>query len=123
MNIWVKSILIGVGVTILTYVFFYKKGPDTYKGHYVIRVKEYENVIPEDQRTIERVADNLQTKMATNDIKAEVKILNDQLIDLSVSNLKSPYWVPHLTGSQVQLEFRELYTMQELAKVFSKADT
>jgi hypothetical protein len=123
MNIWVKSILIGAVVTILTYLWLYKKPPETYTGHYIIRVKQQEDAIVEDKRTIERVADNLETKMARANIKAEIKILNDQLIDLTISKLKYPSSIPQFITSKIELEFREMYILADLAPALGKVDT
>ena len=122
MNIWVKSILIAVGATTLTYILLYKKSPVTYKGHYVIRVKEYTNAIKDDQRTVERVAENIEAKLANAEIKSSIKILNDQLIDLTVSNLKY-LAIPDLLNSNANLEFREMYATRDLVKMISKADS
>src|SRR5690349_12066798 len=124
MNKGIKSILIGVLATALTYGVLYKKRPQSLKGHYVIRIKENENAIVGDQLTVERVAEHLERKLAHYDLKAETKFLNDRLIDLTIPNIMyPPEMIAAIITSKSDLEFREMYTLKELGKAYQDADS
>lgn len=126
MNKLTKSILIGIGVTILYYglAYFikYRKRPTLYKGHYIVRIKEKENGFLGNEKTVERVADFLSGKMAYANIPAETKILNNQLLELTVSKVPDTSWITRVITTNIHLEFREMYTLANVGDLFMKAD-
>jgi SecD/SecF fusion protein len=126
MNIWTKSLLIGLGVTVIycgvgilkkskTGIFFY-----TYHGHYLVHVQPKDTVLAESIKPIDKVTEILKSRIMGAYSQLELKKINDHLLDLSVSKIKDTNQIRRLITANSSLEFREMYTLKEASRYFSK---
>lgn len=127
MNKWTKSILIGLGVTLLfiiiAYVLKSRSTPGTYRGHYELRILPTENALTGNVKVIDKVADILKTRITNAGSAVEMKTLPDQAIDLRISKIRDTGQMAHILTGNSRMEFREMYILPDLMKTLSKADT
>jgi preprotein translocase subunit SecD len=127
MNKWVKSILIGVGITLLYLVLAYfikaRSSPGTYSGHYIVRISPKENAVTGKVSVPEKVAEILKSRITSTGAAIKIKAVDVQEFDIKISGIKDTAQAAWLLTANSKLEFREMYSLNELAFTLFKADS
>ena len=130
MNIWVKSLLTGTVVSVLAVLIFSyvssksnsegngikaifsgKVTKRLYKGHYQLKI------VPE--TTVDKYAEQeaieiIETRLEKADYDYEIKRTAPQIFDIAINNIDDTNFVAGLITTNSQIEFREIYTLNEI---------
>ena len=124
MNIWAKSILIGVFSSAIVYLltlYIFSPGKSTlYKAEYTLRIeptgrKSMQTILPE-------AAEVLNKRIKATFRKYSIEEIDSNTLFIQVKNVNDTLLSRNLMTTNGRIQFRELYSLNELMPMFQSAN-
>jgi preprotein translocase subunit SecD len=114
MNIWVKSLLIGFGVTALAILYFRIafKPIKKFRAEYLVKVEPVERTGT--KPALAQFAIILEERLKTAGYEYKIKKGNNETLSVLISNLTDTVRSGNILTNNSRIQFRELYTVPEL---------
>jgi SecD/SecF fusion protein len=122
MNTWLKSLLAGLVIAGLVFLFYQniipQKNRSRYKVHFIAKVTAFKNSTGKNQDAIiNSIPLIIRRRAEAADYIAMMKIIDNKTLDITIQHVDDIPLVRKMITYNNQLEFRELYRLDEISQI------
>lgn len=127
MNIWLKSVLVGLVTSVLAFFIYQKIAPQKTKHlfsiHYIVEVNPDKKISGDSKKdVINNVPYIIKRRAEAAGYKVMIKITGERMLDINFQHVDDTLLSRQIITKNNKLEFREIYTLNEIPLLLTKGD-